>query len=68
MEHKALPQRVTRRLMVAAIVAAGLAATACEPRPGDPKPPKDPGRSVPKPITADTAPSAAGMLALLTAR
>jgi hypothetical protein len=47
-------QRLTQRLTLALVVAAGLAAGACERRPRDPKPPSDPGRNVPKPIT-DTA-------------
>ena len=50
-------QQLTHRLAIAVVVAAGLAASACERRPRDPKPPSDPGRNVPKPITDAVLPS-----------
>ena len=42
-------------LALAALIAAGLL-TGCERRPRDPKPPSDPGRNVPKPVTAVVLP------------
>jgi len=52
MDHpQVLQQPMTRRVAIAVAMTASLAATGCEPRPRDPKPPKDPGRSVPKPVT-----------------
>ena len=37
------------------LLAAALLAGGCERRPSDPKPPTDPGRSVPKPVTDGAA-------------
>jgi hypothetical protein len=51
-DHQVLPQPINRRLAIAAVMTASFAATGCEPRPRDPKPPKDPGRNVPKPSPA----------------
>ena len=68
MDHHPVSQLMTRRLAIAAVIAAGLAATACEPRPRDPKPPKDPGRNVPKPVTTASGEGTAALPAFRNAR
>ena len=53
---------LTPRLAAALMVAAALLGAGCERRPRDPKPPSDPGRSIPKPVIEAVLPLPAAVI------